>query len=85
MSVIGDIDLEPMLALGVTPWDAGTQGGNIESGIAPHLAGMTEGARAARMAIGAHSLTAGVGTARAASSRQLSKESSSASAAGRAR
>lgn len=36
-SVIGDIDFEAMLALGVTPVGAGTQGGNIESGFAPHL------------------------------------------------
>ena len=37
VSVIGDIDLETMLALGVVPAGAGTQGGTIESGFAPHL------------------------------------------------
>lgn len=37
VSVIGDIDLEAMLALGVTPVGAGTQGGTAASGFAPHL------------------------------------------------
>jgi iron complex transport system substrate-binding protein len=43
VSVIGDIDFEAMLALGMRPVGAGTQGGTVESGFAPHLAGLTEG------------------------------------------
>lgn len=43
VSVIGDIDLEAMLALGVTPVGAGTQGGTVESGFAPHLEGRVDG------------------------------------------
>jgi iron complex transport system substrate-binding protein len=40
VSVYGDIDLESMLALGVEPVAAGTQGGAVESGFAPHLEGV---------------------------------------------
>jgi iron complex transport system substrate-binding protein len=43
VSVIGDIDLEAMIALGVTPVGGGTQGGTAESGFAPHLEGRTDG------------------------------------------
>jgi iron complex transport system substrate-binding protein len=43
VSVIGDVDLEAMLALGVTPVGAGTQGGTVDSGFAPHLAELTGG------------------------------------------
>jgi iron complex transport system substrate-binding protein len=43
VSVLGDIDFEAMLALGVTPVGAGTQGGTVESGFAPHLEGLTDG------------------------------------------
>lgn len=43
VSVIGDIDLETMLALDTRPIAAGTQGGTIAEGFAPHLAGMTDG------------------------------------------
>jgi iron complex transport system substrate-binding protein len=43
VAVIGDIDLETMLALDARPIAAGTQGGTIEEGFAPHLAGMTDG------------------------------------------
>ncbi len=37
VSVIGDIDFEAMLALGVTPIAAGTQGGGATSGFSPHI------------------------------------------------
>lgn len=37
VSVIGDIDFETMLALGVTPVGAGTQGGSASSGFSPHI------------------------------------------------
>lgn len=37
VSVIGDIDFEAMLALGVTPVGAGTQGGSASSGFSPHI------------------------------------------------
>jgi len=40
VSVIGDVDFEAMLALGVTPVGAGTQGGTAASGFAPHLDGL---------------------------------------------
>jgi len=43
VSVIGDIDFETLLALGMKPVGAGTQGGNLDSGFAPHLAGRLEG------------------------------------------
>ncbi|HVL50573.1 MAG TPA: iron-siderophore ABC transporter substrate-binding protein [Actinomycetota bacterium] len=43
VSVIGDIDFETLLALGMKPVGAGTQGGNLDSGFAPHLAGKLEG------------------------------------------
>lgn len=43
VSVIGDIDLETMLALGAQPIAAGTQGGTLAEGFAPHLAGLTDG------------------------------------------
>lgn len=42
VSVIGDIDLEAMIALGVTPIGAGTQGGTAASGFAPHLDGLLD-------------------------------------------
>lgn len=53
VSVIGDIDFESLLALGVTPVGAGTQGGNLESGFAPHLAGKTDGVQPLAWADGA--------------------------------
>jgi len=43
VSVLGYIDFESMVALGVTPLAAGTQGGTVQSGFAPHLDGLTEG------------------------------------------
>lgn len=43
VSVLGYIDFESMLALGVRPLAAGTQGGTLGSGFAPHLAGMIDG------------------------------------------
>jgi iron complex transport system substrate-binding protein len=43
VSVLGYIDLESMLALGVTPVAAGTQGGTVASGFAPHLEGLVDG------------------------------------------
>jgi len=43
VSVIGDIDLEAMLALDITPVGAGTQGGTATSGFAPHLDGLVAG------------------------------------------
>lgn len=53
VSVLGYIDFETMLALGVTPVGAGTQGGNAASGFAPHLAGRTDGIQALAWADGA--------------------------------
>jgi iron complex transport system substrate-binding protein len=53
VSVIGDIDFETMLALGIKPVGAGTQGGSIESGFAPHLAGKIDGVQALAWADGA--------------------------------
>jgi iron complex transport system substrate-binding protein len=53
VSVIGDIDFETMLALGIKPVGAGTQGGTIESGFAPHLTGRTDGVQALAWADGA--------------------------------
>ncbi|HYD10300.1 MAG TPA: iron-siderophore ABC transporter substrate-binding protein [Acidimicrobiales bacterium] len=53
ISVIGDVDFEAMLALGVTPVGAGTQGGNIESGFAPHLGARTDGVEPLAWADGA--------------------------------
>lgn len=53
VSVIGDIDFETMIALGIKPVGAGTQGGTIESGFAPHLAGKTDGVQALAWADGA--------------------------------
>ncbi len=53
VSVLGYIDFETMLALGVTPVGAGTQGGTAASGFAPHLAGRTEGIQALAWADGA--------------------------------
>lgn len=38
VSVLGYIDFESLLALGITPLAAGTQAGTIASGFAPHLA-----------------------------------------------
>lgn len=43
VSVLGYIDFESMLALGVKPLAAGTQGGTARSGFAPHLEGRTDG------------------------------------------
>lgn len=43
VSVIGDMDFETMLALGSKPIAAGTQGGTLEEGFAPHVADMAEG------------------------------------------
>lgn len=43
VSVLGYVDFESMLALGVTPVAAGTQGGTLQSGFAPHLDGRTDG------------------------------------------
>ncbi|MET0908127.1 MAG: iron-siderophore ABC transporter substrate-binding protein [Ilumatobacteraceae bacterium] len=37
VSLIGDVDFEAMLALGVTPIAAGTQGGSATSGFSPHI------------------------------------------------
>lgn len=53
VSVIGDIDLETMLALGVTPVGAGTQGGTVASGFAPHLADLIDGVEPLAWADGA--------------------------------
>ena len=53
VSVIGDIDFEAMLALGVKPVGAGTQGGTTASGFAPHLAGKTDGVERLAWADGA--------------------------------
>lgn len=43
VSVLGYIDFETMLALGERPLAAGTQGGTVESGFAPHVEGLTDG------------------------------------------
>ncbi len=43
VTVIGDIDLESLLALGLPPVGSGTQDGTVEGGFAPHLAELTEG------------------------------------------
>ncbi|WP_370247089.1 ABC transporter substrate-binding protein [Nocardioides sp.] len=43
VSVIGDLDFESMLALGVVPVAAGTQGGSAASGFAPHLGDLADG------------------------------------------
>lgn len=43
VSVIGDLDFESMLALGLTPVAAGTQGGSASSGFAPHVAELATG------------------------------------------
>lgn len=43
VSVLGYIDFESMLALDVRPLAAGTQGGTLGSGFAPHLAGLADG------------------------------------------
>lgn len=53
VSVLGYIDFETMLALGVTPVGAGTQGGTAKSGFAPHLQGRTDGIQALAWADGA--------------------------------
>jgi iron complex transport system substrate-binding protein len=42
VSVIGDIDFEALLALGIPPIAAGTQGGTIDSGFAPHIRELAE-------------------------------------------
>jgi iron complex transport system substrate-binding protein len=41
VTVIGDIDLESLLALGITPVGSGTQDGTVEGGYAPHLEELT--------------------------------------------
>ena len=43
VTILGYVDFETMLALGVTPVGAGTQGGTEASGFAPHLEELTEG------------------------------------------
>lgn len=43
VTILGYVDLETMLALGVTPVGAGTQGGTVSSGFAPHLGDLTDG------------------------------------------
>lgn len=43
VTILGYVDFETMLALGVTPVGAGTQGGTEASGFAPHLGELTEG------------------------------------------
>lgn len=53
VSVLGDIDFEAMLALGVAPVGAGTQGGTVESGFSPHLEGLTDGVEPLAWADGA--------------------------------
>jgi iron complex transport system substrate-binding protein len=41
VTVIGDIDLESLIALGMPPIASGTQDGTVEGGFAPHLADVT--------------------------------------------
>lgn len=53
VSVLGYIDLESMLALGIKPLAAGTQGGTLSSGFAPHLVGLSEGIQPLAWADGA--------------------------------
>lgn len=53
VSVLGYIDFETLLALGVEPVGAGTQGGTVASGFAPHLAELTDGIEALPWADGA--------------------------------
>jgi iron complex transport system substrate-binding protein len=53
VSVIGDIDFETMIALGIKPVGAGTQGGTVESGFAPHLTGKIDGVQPLAWADGA--------------------------------
>ena len=43
VTILGYVDFETMLALGVTPVGAGTQGGTEASGFAPHLGQLTDG------------------------------------------
>ena len=43
VTILGYVDFETMLALGVTPVGAGTQGGTVASGFAPHLGELTDG------------------------------------------
>lgn len=43
VTILGYVDFETMLALGVTPVGAGTQGGTVASGFAPHLKERTAG------------------------------------------
>jgi iron complex transport system substrate-binding protein len=43
VTILGYVDFETMLALGVKPVGAGTQGGPVASGFAPHLSGVTAG------------------------------------------
>ncbi len=53
VSVLGYIDFETMLALDLRPVAAGTQGGTLGSGFAPHLAGLTDGVEPLAWADGA--------------------------------
>src|SRR5688500_9439876 len=53
VSVLGYIDFESMLALDIRPLAAGTQGGTLGSGFAPHLAGLVDGVEALAWADGA--------------------------------
>lgn len=43
VTILGYVDFETMLALGVKPVGAGTQGGPAASGFAPHLSALTAG------------------------------------------
>lgn len=43
VTILGYVDFETMLALGVTPVGAGTQGGTVDSGFAPHLEELADG------------------------------------------
>ncbi len=53
VSVLGYIDFESMLALDIRPIAAGTQGGTLGSGFAPHLDGLTDGVEPLAWADGA--------------------------------
>lgn len=55
VSVLGYIDLETMLALDVRPLAAGTQGGSLVSGFAPHLGDLVDGIEPLAWADGAPS------------------------------
>jgi iron complex transport system substrate-binding protein len=45
VSVVGDIDFEAMLAVGVTPIAAGTPHGRLDEPFAPHVAGLADGVK----------------------------------------